>query len=102
MAVAQDKPSTNAIVALVLGIVSWLGLSLLAAIPAWIIGRNELQAIDSGSSNASSRTMASIGMWLGIINVVASVLLLLVWLLFAGTIFGGIMHAARTGMIVPF
>lgn len=79
MSVAQDKPSTNSIVVLVLGIVSFLGPGILTGIPAWILGKKELAAIDQGSAPSSGRTMATIGMWLGI---AATVLMLIGFVLF--------------------
>ena len=87
MSVAQEKPSTNSIVALVLGIVSFLGLGILTGIPAWIIGKKELTAIDRGSASASGRTMATIGMWLGIVATVLTILGLLAFVLMAGGLF---------------
>lgn len=49
--VDQNKASTNAIMALILGIAAWvLTCSLLTAIPAWIIGKRELNAINEGRS----------------------------------------------------
>lgn len=94
MSVAQEKPSTNSIVALVLGIVSLLGPGILTGIPAWIIGKKELTAIAQGSASASGRTMATIGMWLGIIATVLTVLGLLLFVLMATG-----MIAAGTGNI---
>jgi hypothetical protein len=58
MAVAQEKPSTNAIIALVLGILSFLGGNILTGIPAWILGRNEVAAISAGRSPEAGRTLA--------------------------------------------
>jgi hypothetical protein len=84
MAVAQDKPSTNAIVALVLGILSFFGFGFLTGIPAWIMGRNELRAIDSGSSPSAGRTLATIGMWLGIVATALAILALVFFLFVAG------------------
>jgi len=84
MSVAQEKPGTNSIVALVLGIVSFLGLGLLTGIPAWIVGKKELAAIDQGSASASGRTMATIGMWLGIVATVLSILAVLGFVLLTG------------------
>ena len=83
MAMGQEKASSNAITALVLGIVSYLACGLLASIPAWIIGSGELKKIDAGQSSAAGRSMAQIGMILGIINVVLSVLAL-IWVFALG------------------
>lgn len=66
--------SSNAIFALVLGILSYIMCGLFAAIPAWIIGRKEINEINAGRSPEAGKTLATIGMWLGIINVILSVL----------------------------
>lgn len=66
--------SSNAVIALVLGILSYIACGILAAIPAWIFGKKELNEINAGRSPEAGRTMAKIGMWLGIINVVLSVI----------------------------
>ena len=86
MALAQDKPSGNAIAALVLGILTFLCFSILTAIPAWIIGKKELDAINAGRSPDAGRTMAQIGMWLGIFGTVLTVLVVLFVLLTGGAI----------------
>ena len=67
--------SGNGIVALILGIGSWilcptfLG-ALICAIFAIVLGRNELKRVRQGISPASNRTPAMFGLWLGIINLV--------------------------------
>lgn len=70
----QTAGSNNGIIALVLGIVSLFtcGLGILAAVPAWIMGAGALKAISEGRSPASGKTMAQIGMILGIIGTVLS------------------------------
>jgi len=70
----QDKASTAAIWALVLGIASWILCGIIAAIPAWIIGKKELNAINEGRSSQAGKSMAQVGMWLGIIQVIIGVL----------------------------
>lgn len=87
MSVVQEKPGTNSIIALVLGIASFLGLGPLTGIPAWILGKNELAAINRGASSASGRTMASIGMWLGIVATVLTMLALLALLVLGGGLY---------------
>lgn len=77
--VDQNKASTNAIMALILGIAAWvLTCSLLTAIPAWIIGKRELNAINEGRSSEAGRSMATIGMWLGIVNTIISIIALII------------------------
>ncbi len=78
----QDKASVAAIWALVLGIASWIGCLLFAAIPAWIVGKMELNAIRDGRSSPAGKSMAQVGMWLGIIQVIIGGLTLLVFLLY--------------------
>ena len=74
----QESASTNAIITLILGILSWIACGILAAIPAWIMGKKELNAIDAGQAPQAGRTLASIGMWLGIVMVILSILALIV------------------------
>lgn len=78
---SSGKASSNAVWALVLGILSWVLCGILAAIPAWIMGKNEIKAIEAGRSDASGKTMATIGMWLGIIQVILAILALIVILI---------------------
>ncbi|MBN1632537.1 MAG: DUF4190 domain-containing protein [Ignavibacteria bacterium] len=71
------KESNASVWALVLGILSWVTCGIFTAIPAWIIGQNELAAIKRGESSAEGKTMAQIGMWLGISNIILSILAIL-------------------------
>ncbi|MBS1518520.1 MAG: DUF4190 domain-containing protein [Bacteroidetes bacterium] len=66
--------SSNAIFALVLGILSYIFCGIFAAVPAWILGKKEINEINAGRSPEAGKTLATIGMWLGIINVIISVL----------------------------
>jgi hypothetical protein len=60
---------------LILGIASWvIGCTILTAIPAWIIGKKEINAINEGRSSEAGRSMATIGMWLGIAHVILAVI----------------------------
>ncbi|MEO8513633.1 MAG: DUF4190 domain-containing protein [Ignavibacteria bacterium] len=72
---------TNAIIALVAGILSYIFCPFILGIVAWIMGKGELSKIDRGESSEAGRTFAKIGMWLGIINVVLSILFGLVYIL---------------------
>jgi hypothetical protein len=73
--------SSNAVIALVLGILSFIGCGILAAIPAWIMGKRESNEINAGRSPEAGRTMAKIGMWLGIVNVILSIIAIFVILI---------------------
>lgn len=77
----QAGASSNAIIALVLGILSYFTCGIFMAIPAWIIGKKELGEIDAGRSSENGRTLAKIGMWLGIINVILSVIAIFVMMI---------------------
>lgn len=84
--------SSNAVLSLVLGIAAWvIGCTILTAIPAWILGKKEINAINEGRAPEAGRTMATIGMWLGIVHCILAVLGLLVFiLLFALGLMGAI------------
>jgi len=74
--------SSNAIITLVLGILSYIGCSIFTAIPAWIMGKKELNEINAGRSPEEGRTLANIGMWLGIIHVIIFILIGIAALIF--------------------
>lgn len=65
----QTGPSTSAVFALVLGILSFVGFSVLTAIPAWIIGKNILRDIENERGNPQDASYAKIGVILGKISV---------------------------------
>lgn len=81
------KSNTNAVLALVLGILSFMGGSILTGIPAWILGKGALRDIDSGLASPADRTIATVGMVLGIVVVVLSVLAFCVVLMFFAGMF---------------
>ena len=86
----QEGASSTSIIALVLGILGLLGFTCLTGIPAWIVGRGEVQKIDAGQSPMAGRAMAQIGMILGIISTVLAVLAALMgiaWVVFLGAMF---------------
>lgn len=70
---------SNAIIALVLGILSYIACGIFAAVPAWIMGKKEINEINAGRSPEAGRTLAKIGMWLGIVNVILTVLAIIVF-----------------------
>jgi len=80
---SSGSASSNAILSLVLGIASFVcSLGLFTGIPAWIIGKKEIKAIDEGRSDPAGKVMAQIGMWLGIIFTILSVLGILAFILY--------------------
>lgn len=78
----QQSASTQAITALVLGILGVICCGLLAPV-AWYLGNQELKAIREGRSPMAGEALAKIGMILGIIGTVLLVLTML-WIFFAG------------------
>ncbi|KAA0211872.1 MAG: DUF4190 domain-containing protein [Ignavibacteriaceae bacterium] len=80
--------STNAILTLVFGILSWIMCPIILGIVAWVMGNKEINAIDSGLSSPEGRTLANIGKWLGIINTFLFVIGGILYLLFFVFIFG--------------
>ena len=86
--------SSRAIWALILGIAAWvLGCGIFTGIPAWVMGKKEINEIEAGLAPQAGKTMAQIGMWLGIINVILSILAIIVLLiLLAFGILGSVLN----------
>ncbi len=61
--------STMAILALILGGVSWVFGSILTAIPGAIIAKIELGKIERGESPAAGKTFAEIGFWASVVHI---------------------------------
>ncbi len=86
-----DHP--QAVVALVLGLLGVVTCQLLAPL-AWIIGRKVTGEIDASGGAWGGRSNAQTGMWLGIVGsvlLILAVLGLVIWLVFAVSLFGGTM-----------
>lgn len=80
-----EYPGSRAILALVFGILGLVSMGLFA-IPAWILGKAERQAIERGESPESGRGMAEAGYILGIIGVVVLVFVALFAIVWMGII----------------
>lgn len=78
--VATPPSSTRAITALILGIFSLLCCGFITGVPAIILGRSEMKAVDRGLSPQSNRTLGLLGFVLGIIGTIISCLSLLAYL----------------------
>lgn len=75
-------PSGRAVASLVLGMLTFCTpLSFLVSIPAWGLGRVELDDIDAGLAPPAGRRCAYIGRLLGIIGTVLSSLVVLTLIL---------------------
>ncbi len=75
----QGSASTNAIIALVGGILSYVMCPFILGIVAWVMGKMEINKIHRGESPEAGKNLATIGMWLGIVNVILSVLVLIAY-----------------------
>lgn len=73
----QKGIGANAVLSLVFGILSYFVCFFIFGIVSWILGSIELNRIKRGVSSENGKAIASIGMWLGIINVIISVLVIL-------------------------
>lgn len=76
---SASASSTKSVVALILGILSLTCCGFLSGIPAIILGHSELKQIQEGKIPESNRTMAKVGMILGIVGSVLSCLGTLVY-----------------------
>ncbi|MGQ9879848.1 MAG: DUF4190 domain-containing protein [Armatimonadota bacterium] len=75
-----EYPSSRSILALIFGILGLISIGLFA-IPAWILGKEEREAIQRGESPEAGRAMADAGYILGIIGIVVLVVIVAVWIL---------------------
>lgn len=63
-----------AVAALICGIGSWVVLPFVAAVAGVIIGKMELGKIDRGESPEAGRTLAQVGYYASIANIVVTLL----------------------------
>jgi hypothetical protein len=71
------KPHRGTLI-LVLGILSFVLCGIFTAIPAWIMGANDLKEMDAGLMDPSGRSMTNAGRILGIIAVVLFVVIIVI------------------------
>lgn len=87
---AVQQPTNNkAVIALILGICSWvLGLNIIGGIPAIIIGHMALREIDASGGTQQGRPLALVGLILGYVMVAGAIIACFVIALFVLGIFG--------------
>lgn len=87
---ATSPDNTKSIISLVLGVLSLVCCGFFSGIPAIFVARSELKAVNEGRSHESNRTLSKIGLILGIIGTVLSLLGFLIYaVIFLGAfIFG--------------
>ncbi|GEM_PF-3559206 len=105
---AEEKPGGQAVAALVLGIVGLAssicccgggGLGILLSVLAWVLGHQELRAIERGRSPWSGYGRARAGMILGIVGTALNGLLMVGGFLY--WVFMGAMMFASAGAPGP-
>lgn len=79
---SQSGASGQAIVALVLGILSLVCGGFLMGLPAFFLGRAEEKAIARGDSSKAGQQMAKIGWILGLVGTILSCLAAIAWIIF--------------------
>lgn len=80
---AGTGASTQALTALIVGILGIVSCCFLLSPVAWYIGSQELQSIREGRSPAAGEVLANVGKVLGIVGTVLLVLSV-VWVIFLG------------------
>lgn len=77
-------PTTNAVVALVLAILGWVGCGICTSLPAFFVAQSAIKTA-SAYPNHPDSGMANAAKWVSLINVILSVLVILFYVvLFAG------------------
>ena len=77
------KPHRGTLI-LVLGILSLILCGIFAAIPAWIMGSNDLKEMDAGMMDPSGRSLTNAGRICGMISTILNILaVVLVFILIA-------------------
>jgi len=76
------KPHRGTLI-LVLGILSFVFCGIFTAIPAWIMGNNDLKEMDAGTMDPSGRSITNVGRILGIVAVALTVLGIVVMIILA-------------------
>lgn len=87
----MPQESQKPMISMVLAIAAFFCCGPLLGIPAAILGWIELDAIKSGKTPASGKTMATIGLWGGIAATIIHIVGYLIWVLL------GAMSAASGG-----
>ncbi|MEJ7833921.1 MAG: DUF4190 domain-containing protein [Nocardioides sp.] len=66
--------NSSAVVALVLGILSFVACGPFTGIPAIFVGRSAIRQIDQSGGREGGRGLAQAGLWLGVANTVLAAL----------------------------
>jgi hypothetical protein len=88
----QQGPSAKLWIALALAIFSWLGGTIICAVPGWILAQQCLGDIKAGTEPKESHSIANVAKWMSIINVVLTMIVIIV----AMVLFAGLFATVRT------
>ncbi len=77
----SSGPSANVYWALGLAVASFVACGCVAGIPAFVMARAELAAIERGESPANGKPLATVAFFLGLFNIIVSALLVLGYVL---------------------
>lgn len=91
--VAQAPTNSKATASLILGIISWVGASILTGIPAVIVGHMAMREIDASGGTQGGKPLAIIGLVLGYLSIAGLVGICLFFIFVVG-IFGAAATAA--------
>lgn len=83
----QQQTNNKATVALILGIISWVGFSILTGIPAVIFGHMAMKEIDASGGTQGGKPLAIIGLVLGYLSI-AGIIGICLFFIFVVGIFG--------------
>lgn len=79
MARPRGDASSQAVVALVLAIGSWVLCGCLASLPAVFLAKSELDAIRRGESSPGGEGIATAALWIGAINSILWLFFVLIY-----------------------
>ena len=85
------KPHRGTLI-LVLGILGLICCGIFTAIPAWIMGANDLKAMAQGEMDPSGEGLTKAGKIMGMIGVILGVIWIVFMLFFGGLGFLSAMH----------
>ncbi|HJM67036.1 MAG TPA: low-density lipoprotein receptor class A repeat-containing protein, partial [Candidatus Thalassarchaeaceae archaeon] len=71
-------PTTNAVLALVLGIIGWVGCGICTSLPAFFIAQSAIKTA-SAYPGHPDQSMANAAKWVALINVIVYVLVILLY-----------------------
>ncbi|MEE2947021.1 MAG: hypothetical protein VX392_01760 [Verrucomicrobiota bacterium] len=66
---------------LTMGILGWLCCSYFTAIPAWVMGKEDIRLIEAGKMEQEGKGITKAGMILGMLSTIVSTITIVIWAL---------------------